>query len=311
MELHLTIISYPRKMDSVFESIVFNCQERGAQPEQAVRHRFARCQEPEQLFELVMRYGRDLTRLDLVGHGSPTRFWLGDETPLLDLNANPHPVLGELAGVLPADVEVRILGCLTGVGQEGLSLLKSTSAALGGRQVTGTTARVEADDFGPEGLIQDFRTLHSSREAGFAPPHVGTTPDGEPTPLAGQQLDSDSRVDSDLEALRQWKQLFPPGFEPLGRGRPLARPDLSLFHQGVPVTFACDYRLVMIQDSLTKAPLLMGWSHPEPVPVNETLTQSLKDNSPLNQLFPVESRATPRISKPAIRNKVLKTARAR
>ncbi|NOK37606.1 hypothetical protein D7W79_10720 [Corallococcus exercitus] len=287
MDSYLTVISYPAKMETVFENIAFNVQWQDSQERQDAQYRFFRCQNPAQLYELVMSAGRYLTRLDLVGHGAPTRFRLGDFN-LLELGREPHPVLKQLAAVLPDDVEVRILGCLTGIGQEGLALIQQASADLGNKTVIGTTARVEPEHFGPEGLLKSFTALHSSRRTDiarplpvpFPVPVIGAAPGRNPylTHLLTQDV-------QDVESLLHWKQFFPAGFEPLGRGRPLAQPDFTIRHEGVPVTFACDCRLVLILDDARKPPLLMGWSSPDSVPLLPAVMQTLGAGSLPEFLF--------------------------
>ncbi|NPC45939.1 hypothetical protein D7Y27_20160 [Corallococcus sp. AB004] len=277
MDSYLTVISYPAKMETVFESIAFNVQRQDSQERQDAQHRFYRCQDPAQLYEIVMGAGRLLTRLDLVGHGSPTRFRLGDGD-LLELGREPHPVLKQLAKELPDDIEVRVLGCLTGIGQEGLAMIQAASAALGDKTVIGTTSRVEPEHFGAEGLLNSFTATHSSRRTDiarplpipFTAPAIGAASGRNPYLTHLLTLDM-----QDVEALLHWKQFFPAGFQPLGRGQPLARPDFSLRHEGIQVTFACDCRLVLIHDVPGKPPLLMGWSSPDPVPLLPAMMQAL------------------------------------
>ncbi|MFP2895242.1 hypothetical protein [Corallococcus sp. 4LFB] len=300
MDSYLTVISYPGKMETVFENIAFNVQRQDSQERQGAQYRFCRCQDPAQLYELVMSAGRYLTRLDLVGHGSPTRFRLGDDN-LLELGREPHPVLKQLARELPEDVEVRILGCLTGIGEEGLATIQAASAALGGKTVIGTTARVEPEHFGPEGLLKSFTATHSSRRTDIARPLP--VPFAVPairaasgrTPYLTQLLNLDVR---DVEALLHWKQFFPAGFQPWGRGQPLAQPDFSLRHEGIQVTFACDCRLVLIQDDPGKSPLLMGWSSPDPVPLLPAMMQALGAGSLPGFLFAPTAAPAPAHTEP-------------
>jgi hypothetical protein len=267
MGRHLTVISYLGAMDPLFEEIAFKAQPQGP-------HAFIRCQRVYQLHDLVMGAGRNLDRLDLVGHGSPSSFWLGEER-LLGIGSEPPEVLKKLGAELPAGAEVRLLGCFTGVGEEGQTLLQSTSTVLDGRTVHGTTARIEPRHFGATGLREDFLALHSSNEEGIAGPTTGSHADKDLSlnPHLSHLLAVD---ESDQEVALVWKTYFPAGYQPLGRGRPLARSNFTFQFHGARVTFACDCRLVLIEDTPEKPPLLMGWSKPEPVPLlaNLTLTMS-------------------------------------
>lgn len=266
MGRHLTVISYLGAMDPLLEEISLKVQPQGP-------HAFVRCQRANQLHELVMAAGRNIDRLDLVGHGSPSSFWLGED-PLLELGREPAEALKKLGAELPAGSEVRLLGCFTGVGEEGRTLLQSTATALNGKTVHGTTARIEPRHFGPTGLREDFRALHSSKEEGIASPATGSNAekDLQLSPHLSHLLSVD---ESDQEAALVWKTYFPAGYQPLGRGRPLARSNFTLQFHGARVTFACDCRLILIEDTPEKPPLLMGWSKAEPVPLLANLSLTM------------------------------------
>ncbi|GMU06379.1 DUF4347 domain-containing protein [Corallococcus caeni] len=266
MGRHLTVISYLGTMDPLFEEIAFKVQPQGV-------HAFIRCQRIYQLHDLIMGAGRTVERLDLVGHGSPTSFWLGED-PLLEVGRAPSEVLKKIAAELPAGAEVRLLGCFTGVGEEGQTQLQSTSTILDGRIVRGTTARIEPRHFGPTGLREDYLALHSSQENGIATP-TGFQADKERS-LSPHLTHLPALEEADQKAARVWETYLPAGYQSLGRGRPLARNNFTFQFQRARVTFACDCRLVLIEDTAEKPPLLMGWSKPEPVPLlaNLMLTMS-------------------------------------
>jgi len=250
---HLTIISYPRELDSFLESVAFV-----AKPDDERREFFARCQTGLQLDHCVMNAGRNVTRLDLVGHGSTIDFEMGDEDVLAS-GQEAHPVFAMLHHRLPLNAEVRILGCLTGITESGRDMLRSVARALHGRKVFGTTRELYPEDFGENGLLPCVADEHLV-EAQDAVREEPTRRTGPVSP-------------KDLDAARAWSEDFP-GYQALGRGRPLTRIDFRCPYKGANVSVACNGWLLQLEDDAEQAPLLMRWSNSASVPLVQRLVEA-------------------------------------
>ncbi|WP_224243447.1 DUF4347 domain-containing protein [Hyalangium gracile] len=156
--MQLTVFSYPRELDPELEPAVF--QVNG--PGDPKRRRFTRCQDPEWLDSIVKdvvdRAGARLQRLDLFGHGSPGTLTLGDKgQEIVTPDESTWSHLINLGEFLADTADVRLLGCETAIGEEGMKVLQGLSAALSRkpgqkRKVWGTTATIDWCDFGPEGF---------------------------------------------------------------------------------------------------------------------------------------------------------------
>jgi hypothetical protein len=244
MRRHLTVIAYPQELDLMFEHVAFAAR---SIPDVEL---FVRCQTGLQLDDCVMNAGPDLTHLDLVGHGSANDFWLGNER-LLASGQKPHPVFAMLHERLPKGAEVRLLGCLTGISETGMEMLGAVSRVMPDKKVFGTTTVLYPSDFGERGLSPSFEALYliSSRD------------DVRPEALNRVEVPTEE----ELKAASKWAQDFP-GYQPLGRKRPLARTGFSCHFKGAQVSFACNGWLVQIEDASGLAPLLLRWSNTAMLP---------------------------------------------
>ncbi|MFY2562963.1 DUF4347 domain-containing protein [Corallococcus terminator] len=270
METHLTVISYTRLLESLFEDIDDVVKLKGCPPQDGIEARgslsstyalIERCQKWQNLPNIALNVGRPIDLLDLVGHGSSELFELGDE-PFMMSHVEPPEVIAVLKRVRPylaENARVRLLGCETAVGKSGLRMLKSVSRALE-REVFGTTVELFSTDFGPQGLDEDFASswLYSSKND---------------TPTEGTSREASSLSKS--KEAHPWEQRLP-GYRVIGRGEPFSAAGLSLRVQGRDVTFASDRRLALVKDLREEAPLILRWSKPEPAPPLEKLLPLLR-----------------------------------
>ena len=166
--MHLTVIAYASRLDVFFEHVAF-----AAVPSR--EHHFARCQSLLQLEYELVRVGRPVTVLDVLGHGSPGTQALGDDSVVTPAPASWAAFASLVAPHLSAEGKVRLLGCNTGLGDAGAQMLLGLSEALSGREVLGTIRQAVRQDFGADGLIPEVepRLLISSRELRRGTPQVG------------------------------------------------------------------------------------------------------------------------------------------
>ncbi|MBZ4400958.1 MULTISPECIES: DUF4347 domain-containing protein [unclassified Myxococcus] len=268
MKTHLTVVSYTRDFQTLFETIADVIELREQPHDQKVPRRpptshalVERCQYWQNLPNIALNVGRPIDLLDLVGHGSSEEFELGDDTFLVSAVEPPGviAILKRLKPHLAPDAQIRLLGCGTGVGESGLKMLKNVSRALE-REVFGTTVELLSTDFVPGGLSEEFTSawLYSSRN-------------DVPT-AAGSRDDTSSLVP---EQPGPWTRRLP-GFEVMGRGEPLCGAGFSLRVQGKPVTVSADRRWVFIKDEREQAPLMLRWPKVEPAPALEQLLSTLR-----------------------------------
>jgi hypothetical protein len=266
MQTHLTVVSYTRDFQRLFEDIDDAIHTGDDAQEQKTRFtsrwhsKVERCQYWQNLPNIALNVNRPIDLLDLVGHGSSEAFELGDDTFLMSAVESPEviAILLRVKQYLSPDAQVRLLGCGTGVGESGLKMLKSVSRALE-REVFGTTVELFSADFGPRGLSEEFTSewLYSSRND---------------APSAARSRDSSPQVP---EQSQSWAQRLP-GFEVMGRGEPLCGAGFSLRVQGKPVTVSADRRWVVIKDEREQAPLMLRWPKVEPAPALEQLLSTLR-----------------------------------
>lgn len=106
--LRLMVVSYPRRLDVVFERSVLSL----------ARHvgpafRVERCQQPNEVPWLVRQWrkrGHDVTRLEFLAHGKAGAFSMGDGM-LLDDTGTGLDTFEELGEELAEDARVNLLGC--------------------------------------------------------------------------------------------------------------------------------------------------------------------------------------------------------
>lgn len=142
--VHLTVIAYPSNLQSVFEAVVLR-----ARPD--ARHRFARCQRPGQLRQVLANVGAPVGLLDVYGHGAPGRLQLGDGMLLDGSTRAIRTLRAVIDPYLAAAAPVRLLACNTAAGAIGREALHRLASVLG-RPVLGTTRAPVPSDFGPSGL---------------------------------------------------------------------------------------------------------------------------------------------------------------
>lgn len=148
--LHLTIVSYPSRLDATLEAIVQTLA-RGVDD----RHALERAEGPSDLRFHVRRWflrQRSLTRLDVVGHGDVGKLQLGDE--LILAHPDTDEMLEALSGTLAPRAEVRLLACsVLRDPERGETALRALQRALGpDRTLLAPTRSLLAHDFGPHGL---------------------------------------------------------------------------------------------------------------------------------------------------------------
>ncbi|MBN1204922.1 MAG: DUF4347 domain-containing protein [Myxococcaceae bacterium] len=157
MSTHLTVISYCQVMQPLFEGIILRVRPGGS-------HEVIRCQRGADLYEKILNFGRDeITLLDLVGHGGEDHFHFGDDKEFVKSGQEPPVELKNLDGILPKDARIRLLGCKTGAGKQGLAMIQAVSRALNGREVFGVTTYLSAVDFDETGMPEDHPGLISSK----------------------------------------------------------------------------------------------------------------------------------------------------
>lgn len=165
--LALAVVSYPSKLDSLFEDIALRLS-RGVGADFAVE----RCQDPLELPFLVRRWkrrGYAVTRLDLHGHGAGGEFSLGDVV-LFASDGTGYGLARQLGPQLAPGARLRLVGCRTatvallprrGVQRHsGPRLLADLERVLRrGRTAWGATGFVRPDALGPRGLPDDSPLL--------------------------------------------------------------------------------------------------------------------------------------------------------
>ncbi|MFP2895237.1 DUF4347 domain-containing protein [Corallococcus sp. 4LFB] len=158
MGIHLTVISYPRLIHPMFEEVA------SAANNQSDEHKFVRCQDGNGL-RLAIKNSKprgpderpEVSVLDLVGHGRPGYFKLGDEV-LIDDGKIESDVIRELNELLPPDATVRFLGCLTGTEDTGLRMFSAVRKVLQ-QKIAVSTDVLHPWHFGQTGLVDTYRGL--------------------------------------------------------------------------------------------------------------------------------------------------------
>ena len=153
-QLHLAVVSYPSRLERVFEETVLHLG-RSVGPDFALE----RCQDPDDVVYLARLWknrGKAIVRLDLYGHGDGGRFKLGDRL-LFASDGTGYPLARRLGPKLAGDAEVRLLGCDTAGASfltrlSGKTLLADLQRILGRRRrVLGTLGPLGPRDLGPRG----------------------------------------------------------------------------------------------------------------------------------------------------------------
>jgi len=165
MSIHLLIIAKHTPDDREMEQAAALAQE-------TENFRVRRCPSPSELIptvrEVVAITKQKIDVLDLYGHGSPGRQRMGREI-LFDRDRTGLDIAEALRPFLTADARVRLLGCRTGLYEEGRTLLKSLHAAFGGTAIVqGTLKRVlSRRDIDAGGFLPDREDmwLFSSTDA--------------------------------------------------------------------------------------------------------------------------------------------------
>lgn len=150
--LHLIVVSYPSTLDATLEEIAHTLA-RGATDRRVVE----RAQAHTDLRYLVRLWHlrrRAVVLLDLIGHGAPGRFKLGDE--LLVDDQQDLAALSAVAPFLAPRATVRLLGCGVARGpheRPDLRVLRRVAAAFGPEhRVLATTRTLFTIDYGQGGL---------------------------------------------------------------------------------------------------------------------------------------------------------------
>jgi hypothetical protein len=238
---HLTVISYVKKIDPTFENVVFTVDNVSSDNS----HKFLRCQAPSELLNAVVNADPPIDVLDIYGHGGPGYFSLGDKT-LVDSRPKTWSRLAWLPSKLAKNARVRLLGCLIGSDAAGMIMLKGLSKQLG-CEVWGSTTTIYPQDFDENGIKADFVN-------DWMVPAESITRPIPPRP----RFDVGA---PDHEALNKWLEFMPRGFEAVRRmPRPALKAELCFNVGEANVAVACGRRLVLVQDSPHKDPLLLQWS---------------------------------------------------
>ncbi|PZR16720.1 MAG: hypothetical protein DI536_06075 [Archangium gephyra] len=128
--LRLMVISYPRRLDTVFERSVLSLAKHVGPG-----FRVERCQEPKDVPWLVRQWrrrGHDVTRLEFLGHGKAGAFSLGDQM-FIDATGTGLETFGALGDELAEDARVNLLGCRVARGGQA-AWLTPFERALGARR---------------------------------------------------------------------------------------------------------------------------------------------------------------------------------
>jgi hypothetical protein len=247
MSQHLTVISYQRQMNLFLEKVALTVRPQG-------EHRIIRCQDPLDLPGLVRQAGgQETLLLDLVGHGGEEEnFKMGDAI-LLENGKQPPSMFTDLGGILPRAAEVRLLGCYTG------RLVQTASAALNGRDVSGTPELLWADDFDEKGLSQRCALITTKKLS-----------NGSFHRITEFQV-----AEEDQEAARRWQRLLPEGYRLARRGDPLVLADARHVVGDARITVALARRLVLIEDDPQRPPLVLEWSRAASPPPLQGLLSAL------------------------------------
>ncbi|MFZ5445942.1 MAG: DUF4347 domain-containing protein [Myxococcota bacterium] len=154
--VHLIVVSYPSALDATLEDIALRLAS-GAGPKRAV----ARAQTPADLVFQVRRWhrrNRDVSRLDLIGHGAPGQFSLGDEV-IFSEDGLGDEVAHALRPFLHPRARVRLLGCSLAPEPAQRRWVARLGQALGPEiELQVPTRGLFVHDYGPEGLAPRARS---------------------------------------------------------------------------------------------------------------------------------------------------------
>ena len=180
--LHLTIISYPSRLDATLEAIAQTLS-RGATDDRVVE----RAQVPSDLRFLLRQWhlrDRELRTVDLIGHGDGGRFKLGDEL-LFASDGTGLAQIDELLPFLSPRATLRLLGCavsepplVSGDLFDGRLLLRVLQDRLGAnRRVLAPSRTLFTIDYGEQGLSS--RALRSLTGSPTPRRNHGRTKEGD------------------------------------------------------------------------------------------------------------------------------------
>ncbi len=160
IDLHLMVISYPSRRESLFEAMTLHFAKLVTDDFQVER-----CQDGEDVLDVAQRLTKRhhrLQTLDLFGHGAGGRFWLGDSM-LFASDGTGYGLAKKLGGQLAPDGALRLLGCRTAlvsrdfgdnsIRSSGPKLLRDLTRLLGRQRMAwGSTAYLGPRDLGPAGF---------------------------------------------------------------------------------------------------------------------------------------------------------------
>lgn len=163
--LHLIIVSYPSRLDATLEEIAHTLI-RGANARRVVE----RAQEPSDVRFLIRLWhlrDREVRQVDLVGHGGPGKFKLGDA--LLFGEGSGLSLVDEWRPFLSTRATLRLLGCsVAGEEPGGHELLSQVASRLSrSSRVVAPTRALFTIDYCASGLTpRASRCLKSSTTPG-------------------------------------------------------------------------------------------------------------------------------------------------
>lgn len=254
--LHLTVVSYERRINSDFEAVILN-------GDASSQHLFARCQVRESLFDVVRRStatAKEISVLDVYGHGFPGGLWIGDEILVDDERRTGWGELKSIVDLLLREGGcVRLLGCNAGVGKPGRDLVSKLSKWIG-CLVLASTAYLDHFDFGPTGLSPtiDQYLLRSDQLP------------KDPVPPSEREWKISSR---DKVRIQKWVSLLSGAcnlahYRPIGRRSGFAaREDFRVRSANSVIAFAGGRRYAAIYDSPGRNPFVFEWSRKEEPPL--------------------------------------------
>ncbi|GMU06382.1 DUF4347 domain-containing protein [Corallococcus caeni] len=264
--MHLTLVSYPSSVDTEIENAVPRMDGWSAPRERAV----ARCDEPAEILDRVKhtvhRSGRPsfIQRLDVFGHGHPGSLTLGDPGGPRGITRKTDSDfwrdLQELETCLTPDAQVRLLGCDTGVGLDGFTLVKELAKRLE-RVVLAPRAEIRWSDFGSTGFDDELARKYLVSSQTLTAPVSALLREG-PVPI--------------VDKYRPWLERLQPGY--LAEGyvdMPAATLDATGKVGDMRIQVRCARRVIAFTSPGQSLPYLCRWLDREPAPSLMELSERL------------------------------------
>jgi hypothetical protein len=267
--MHLTIVSYPASVDTDIEDAVPLMDGWSAPCERAV----ARCDEPGEVLDrvkyIVYRSGQPIRiqRLDFYGHGHPGSLTLGEpgnsRCISLKTDSGFWRDLKGLGKCLERNAHVRLLGCDTGAGLEGFTLIKELAKQLGDKRVVwAPRTDIAWSDFDCDGFKEELARKYLVSSQTLTEPVPSVSRHG-PVPIETRY--------------RPWLERLQPGYVPEGYAdMPAATLDGTGWLEEMTITVRCARRVIAFTEKKQpRRPYLFRWLDRESAPSLMELSQRL------------------------------------